>query len=409
MKSKSILCLSAMFVLAETLTSFAQTLSVTNGLQLWLKADAGVTTNAAGGVTQWADQSGKNNNAVQADETLAPTFVNNAVTNKPVLRFDGINDYLEVADSDSVSISGDIASFFVVKFDDFATYRAVWAKTFSNLPAPNDWYALPNSGIPRAYRGNGTTASLGSVDGGTALRAGSYLIAGFDMAGTLLTHYLAAQPTGSGQITATLADSDTPLRIGTRDDLVTKMKGDIAEILIYDRALSAAERAATVDYLAKKYNIQNLPPTVSMTLNPAGTNANVGQTITVTATASDPDGSIARVQFLVNGSVFATATAPPYTARVVLETAGAYQITVRAIDDKDAQTTSTAVTLNAGPATTPSLTVTANLQLWLKVILTEEEYAEVKAGGERALKAAIEKEEKLLPAYLPMHIRQRKS
>ena len=95
-----------MFVLAETLTSFAQTLSVTNGLQLWLKADAGVTTNAAGGVTQWADQSGKNNNAVQADETLAPTFVNNAVTNKPVLRFDGINDYLEVADSDSVSISG---------------------------------------------------------------------------------------------------------------------------------------------------------------------------------------------------------------------------------------------------------------------------------------------------------------
>src|SRR5581483_2708033 len=49
-----------------------------------------------------------------------------------------------------------------------------------------------------------------------------------------------------------------------------------------------------------------------------------------------------------------------------------------------------------------------DLQLWLKVILTEEEYAEVKAGGERALKAAIEKEEKLMPAYLPMHIRQRK-
>lgn len=43
-----------------------------------------------------------------------------------------------------------------------------------------------------------------------------------------------------------------------------------------------------------------------------------------------------------------------------------------------------------------------DLQLWLKVILTEDEYAAVKAGEERALRAAQENE-KLRLGYVPMH------
>jgi len=43
-----------------------------------------------------------------------------------------------------------------------------------------------------------------------------------------------------------------------------------------------------------------------------------------------------------------------------------------------------------------------DLQLWLKAILTEEEYAAVKAGEARAEQAARAKEEKLLPTYVSM-------
>lgn len=43
-----------------------------------------------------------------------------------------------------------------------------------------------------------------------------------------------------------------------------------------------------------------------------------------------------------------------------------------------------------------------DLQLWLKVILTEEEYAAVKAGEERAARAAQEREEKLRPGYVSL-------
>ena len=119
------LALAVSLVSAGLLNSNAQVLTVTNGLQLWLKADAGVSTNAGGAVTQWADQSLNGNNALQAVDASAPLFVANAQNNRPALRFDGVDDYLDVADSPSIAIVGDISSFFVVKFDDFATFRGV--------------------------------------------------------------------------------------------------------------------------------------------------------------------------------------------------------------------------------------------------------------------------------------------
>ncbi len=207
--------LANLLAAAGIIPAVAQTLTVTNGLQLWLKADAGVTAGAGGKVTAWQDQSGKGNNASQSVADMSPLLVNDAINGKPVLRFDGVDDFLEVADSDSVSITGDITTFFLVKFDDFATYRAVWAKTLANQPAPNDWYALPGSGIPRAYRGDGTAG--GSADGGKALTAGNYLVVGWDMAGTMLTHYLGGFASSSRMVApAAIADADTSLLIGTR-------------------------------------------------------------------------------------------------------------------------------------------------------------------------------------------------
>src|SRR5437867_1892699 len=246
-------------VACRTIAASAQNLTVTDGLQLLLKADAGVTA-TGGKVTAWQDQSGKGNNASQAAEDKSPLLVDNAVNGKPVLRFDGVDDFLEVADSDSLSITGDITTFFVVKFDDFGTYRAVWAKTVANQPGPNDWYTLPGSGIPRAYRGDGTGQN-GFADGGKALPAGKYLVAGYIMAGADMTHYYGNFASGGRPINpAVIGDGNTSLLIGTRDDRVTIMKGDIAEVLIYDRALSSADRVSVVSYLVKKYVSSNLDP-----------------------------------------------------------------------------------------------------------------------------------------------------
>lgn len=352
-------------VLAGVLTTaaHAQELTVTNGLQLWLRADAGVTAEA-NQVSAWADQSPAGNNASQTDPGWTPTLVPDALNGKPVLRFDGEDDFLEIPDSESLSGADDLTTFFVVKFDDFVGYQTVWAKTVVNLPGPTDFYLLPGSGAPRVYRGNGTDQNLGFLDG-PALRSQTYLIVGFDSSDGTVSHYLSGQATATSPLTAETADGDASLLIGTRGDFFTKLKGDLAELVIYDRALTPTERAALVDYLATKYNIQNLPPTVSFTANPAGPNVAVGDIVTLTATAADPDGRIARLDFLANGSVVATASAPPYSARIRFDTAGTFDFTARAVDDKDAVANSTTNSFTAGPATTPSMTATNGLRLWL--------------------------------------------
>ena len=342
---------------------------VKDHLQLWLKADAGVTTNASGGVTGWADQSGQNNNAAQSDDTMAPQWVAGALNGKPALRFDGTQDYLEVADAPSLEIVGDLSTFAVVNFTDYANYREIWGKTAGaggNLPAPTDWYLVQATGVSRVYRGDGTATGLGSVDSNRPLRAGDYLVLGFEMEGTTLTQYANGFPIGSGTITAPLADGGTALRIGSREDLFTKMKGDIAELLIYDSALAEADRNKVFDYLKNKYGLLNLPPSVSVTAPKNNATVAAPTTITVTADASDGDGKIAKVDFYGNGSLIATATAKPYSVPVAIKTAGTLILTAIATDDKDATTTSAAIKVTVTGAGTTNYTAPASLKLWLK-------------------------------------------
>ena len=360
--------LAAPFLLIAPAKSNAQALTVTNNLQLWLKADAGVTTNASGAVTQWADQSGAGNNAAQTDDTAAPLWVADAQNAKPAIHFDGANDYLDVASSTSIAITGDISSFFVVRFDDFASYRSVWGKTAGpngNLPASTDYYLVPGSGTPRVFRGDGGLEN-GFVDSSARVRPATYVVLGFEMAGTTMTHYLNGQAAGSGEITAALADAGTALKIGSREDLFTKMKGDIAELLIYDTALSDTNRDSVINYLKLKYNILNLPPTITLTSAPSGTNVNTGDLITLTAAPSDPDGSIARVDFFADGRLIGAAATNPYSVRLSLESPGSVAFTAVATDNKDATAASLPITFLAASASAPSLSATNGLQLWLK-------------------------------------------
>src|SRR5262249_46650503 len=77
-----------------SITTTAQSpLPAPANLKLWLSADKGITTNAAGAVTGWADQSGNLNHASQTDETTAPQWVPDSLNGLPVLHFDGVDDF----------------------------------------------------------------------------------------------------------------------------------------------------------------------------------------------------------------------------------------------------------------------------------------------------------------------------
>ena len=107
----------------------------------------------------------------------------------------------------------------------------------------------------------------------------------------------------------------------------------------------------------------NRPPTVSLTSPTAGQTFTAPATVNFAATASDPDGTVARVEFLNGSTVVGTDTTSPYSFAWASVAAGTYSVSARAVDNAGASTTtspiSVTVTGNTGAAA-PALHVSGN-------------------------------------------------
>jgi hypothetical protein len=111
---------------------------------LWLKADAGVTTDGSGLVTQWDDQSGNGNNATPFGGPESYPLLTNGFNNAPVLHF-GISgttlttNYLACNPSESLALTGDMSIYAVASFVDYATHRNIINKTTGRPRDPGVW------------------------------------------------------------------------------------------------------------------------------------------------------------------------------------------------------------------------------------------------------------------------------
>jgi hypothetical protein len=94
----------------------------------------------------------------------------------------------------------------------------------------------------------------------------------------------------------------------------------------------------------------NLAPSVSLTGPKAGATYTAPATVTFTAIASDADGSVARVEFLVLGVLIGSDATSPYSYSVSGLTDGVYSLTARAVDVNGAATTSAPVSITVNPA-----------------------------------------------------------
>ncbi len=101
------------------------------------------------------------------------------------------------------------------------------------------------------------------------------------------------------------------------------------------------------------------PPTVSLTSPITGSAYTVGTTVNLAATAADPDGTIAQVQFFVNGVVQGTDTSSPYGVTWAPGSTGTYTVTAQATDNSGNVTTSTAATVTIGANAPPTISLTS--------------------------------------------------
>ena len=109
--------------------------------------------------------------------------------------------------------------------------------------------------------------------------------------------------------------------------------------------------------------VVNAPPTVSLTSPSNGAVFTPPASMTITATASDSDGSVSGVSFFANGSFVGNGafTAPnQYSFTWNNVAAGNYNLTARATDDRGATTTSNSRNINVDNPPTVSITSPTN-------------------------------------------------
>jgi hypothetical protein len=213
-----------------------------NGLRLWLKADAV----AQSPVSRWADQSGLQNQVLQGTVTNRPLVVQNALNGRPVVRFDGSNDFLEAQNVMTGATAGE--AFYVLKAAEDGAGAVRGFMQFGTTGYTH--YPFNNNSI---YDDFGSNAQYQVGDPrqrldefhlyGTTAKSGEWK--------ARLNDFLQFR-----SLTNTVAFTN-PVRIA-RQASGYHFKGDIAEILIYDRVLSFTERESVSRYLNIKYLIPNM-------------------------------------------------------------------------------------------------------------------------------------------------------
>ncbi len=252
------------FSVAATLAPFVS--AVNSGtLQLWLKADGGVVTNSAGLVSQWQDQSGNANHALQASTNSQPSLVYPpALGGAAALRFNGV---LNSTGGDYLVGAGDVGVPNAMTA--FAVYNA-----FSSVVSQADWGAL--------------VWLVGSTEGDSDSRGFSIWQGELDFT-VFSANYQAPfiVPTNTYRISTSRVDTnlstveifDNSASSETNFTLATSgletppagyyvggvnpalasygysrcFDGDIAEVIIYRGYLSDSDRLTVADYLEQKY------------------------------------------------------------------------------------------------------------------------------------------------------------
>ena len=115
------------------------------------------------------------------------------------------------------------------------------------------------------------------------------------------------------------------------------------------------------------------PPVVALTNPVSGVTLAAPATTTLRASASDPDGSVSRVQFFSGTTALGTVATRPYSLVVSNLAAGTYRFTAKAVDNAGLSSTSAVVTVSVvtpGPIRFDNNLALLNGQLLLRVTLT---------------------------------------
>jgi hypothetical protein len=217
----------------------------TNGQILWLKADAITTLPDGSPVASWPASAGAGA-ATQSNAAKRPLWIQGGANGRPAVRFDGLDDYLQFPDQDSI-----LSAFVVVK------HRT--GKGTDKIRPPLLGHTDTNK---VDFRGNIDSVLFHSAESGENIIKGAGFVNGVSVAPASM------QKPSTFQVITLLPNSGAhannlgldPAGPDPGPHPVRLWDGDYAEVLLYNRTLSPQERQTVENYLASKYGTGNNYP-----------------------------------------------------------------------------------------------------------------------------------------------------
>ena len=264
-----------------------------NNLQYWLKADNGISLSP--NVSSWTNLTYASGPFFAPTVGTQPTLVPNAVNGKPAVSFNGSSQYLVIpADFGSPGLG---LSIFVVNKPNTIKSGARFVD-FGYGQINNDMFFGQNEPGQLAFgTSSGTRQSAVSAAG--SLAAGKFQVSGaiFGSDGTSRVYQNGVPQGNPGKLYSPAEHGDGKYLgrdySGTANGF---LNGEVAEIFIYNRALTDEEIGNLQSYLKARYELV-APPTISpgtgvySSTTAVTLSAAPGAVIRYTTNGTDPDGS----------------------------------------------------------------------------------------------------------------------
>jgi hypothetical protein len=225
----------------------------TENLVLWLKADAGITVDGSGNVSQWNDQSGYGRHATQTTSGQRPGFTANDQGGKAAVLFPGSTRHLRLP-SGYADFSNGVSIIAVGKATSVASFgRLISFSTGQGLD-PIEFGRFGTNPELFTLLDNGSSATITSSSTGAAPPDALYhaLTTTYDPSRSEIDFSL------DGAVTTSSLSLSVENKLRTMNYIGASAWGDywlgsIAELIVYDSAISQAERDKVELYLAEKY------------------------------------------------------------------------------------------------------------------------------------------------------------
>lgn len=195
-------------------------------------------------VAEWADYSGHNRTLLQSNASKRPVLVRNVLNGKAVVRFDGVDDFMQ-------TVIGDTGA------QPFTIFAVL--KQFSGGPDTQVWISGGSGSPPLVYRESATNQV--DVWGGS----GSDLT--YNRGSNWPSPYMVVSVVANGSSSsiwenrADVVDGTiggggwSGLTVGCRQDGTLPAHIDVAEIVGYSGAMNDTDRLAVVNYLMSRYGL----------------------------------------------------------------------------------------------------------------------------------------------------------